>query len=425
MKKNLQEWLSWQDSLSSKEINLGLDRVKFVFDRLKFPRPKKIITVAGTNGKGSVVSILESILITQGYRVGSYTSPHMHKYNERIKVNCNPVSDNKIIDAFEKIENVRCNEPLTYFEFGTLAALDILSNSHIDYLILEVGLGGRLDAVNVIDPDGSIITNIGLDHMDWLGDNREKIGYEKAGIMRHNVPTVYGEMDPPNSIKDSALDKGADLILMGEDFIYENSTNGLWNWQGRYNRRGNLESSNIKGSHQVKNVSAVLSLLESINYKELPSEKIINKAIQGIHLEGRLDQRFYLERNWLFDVAHNHDSARILGDFLSKQEFRRCVFIFGIMSDKDIHKVIDEIAEYATHWFIPKLEITRSIEPDDLKKIIAEKNTGSCSTNNSVAQSINMAVKSTTKNDLIVITGSFYIVSPALYYLKKTGTNGE
>ena len=423
MKKNLQEWLSWQESLSSKDINLGLDRIKRVFDRLEFIRPKKIITVAGTNGKGSVVSILESILITQGFRVGSYTSPHMHKYNERIKVNCNPVSNNKIIEAFEKIESVRCNEPLTYFEFGTLAALDILSNSCIDYLILEVGLGGRLDAVNVIDPDGSIITNISLDHMDWLGDNREKIGYEKAGIMRHNIPTVYGEMDPPNSIKDTALDKGADLILLGEDYIYENSLNGLWSWQGRYNRRGNLDSSYIKGSHQVKNVSAVLSLLESINYKELPSEKIINIAMQGIHLEGRLDQRFYLERNWLFDVAHNHDSARILGDFLSKQEFRRCIFIFGIMSDKDIHKVIDEIAEYATHWFIPKLEITRSIEPDDLKKIIVEKNIGSCSMNNSVAQSMNMAVKATSKDDLIVITGSFYIVSPALYYLKERGTN--
>ena len=423
MKKNLQEWLSWQESLSSQEINLGLDRVTRVFDRLKFIRPKKIITVAGTNGKGSVVSILESILITQGFQVGSYTSPHMHRYNERIKVNCNPVSNNKIIDAFEKIENVRCYEPLTYFEFGTLAALDILSNSYIDYLILEVGLGGRLDAVNVIDPDGSIITNIGLDHMDWLGDNREKIGYEKAGIMRHNIPTVYGEMDPPNSIKDTAFDKGADLIVMGEDYFYENSLNGLWNWQGRYNRRGNLESSNIKGSHQVKNVSAALSLLESINCKELPSEKIINKAMQGIHLEGRLDQRFYLERNWLFDVAHNHDSARILGDFLSKQEFRNCIFIFGIMSDKDIHMVIDEIAEYATHWFIPKLEITRSIEPDDLKKIIKEKNIGSCSTHDSVAQSINMAVDSTSKDDLIVITGSFFVVSPALYYLKETGTN--
>ena len=423
MKKNLQEWLSWQESLSTKEINLGLDRVTRVFDRLKFIRPKKIITVAGTNGKGSVVSILESILITQGFQVGSYTSPHMHKYNERIKVNCKPVSNNKIIDAFEKIENVRSNEPLTYFEFGTLAALDILSNSYIDYLILEVGLGGRLDAVNVIDSDGSIITNIGLDHMDWLGDNREKIGYEKAGIMRHNIPTVYGEMDPPNSIKDTAFDKGADLILMGEDYIYENSLNGLWNWQGRYNRRGNLESSNIKGSHQVKNVSAVLSLLESINYKELPSERIINKAMQGIHLEGRLDQRFYLERNWLFDVAHNHDSARILGDFLSKQEFRSCIFIFGIMLDKDIHKVIDEIAKYATHWFIPKLEITRSIEPNHLKKIIEEKNTGSCSMNNSVAQSINMAVDSTSKDDLIVITGSFFVVSPALYYLKETETN--
>ena len=136
-----------------------------------------------------------------------------------------------------------------------------------------------------------------------------------------------------------------------------------------------------------------------------------------------MDQRFYLERNWLFDVAHNYDSARILGDFLSKQEFRRCVFIFGIMSDKDIHKVIDEIAEYATHWFIPKLEITRSMEPDDLKKIIVEKNIGSCSVNNSVAQSMNMAIKSTSKDDLIVITGSFYIVSPALYYLKERETN--
>ena len=423
MKKNLAEWLSWQESLSLKEINLGLDRVTRVLDRLEFIRPKKIITIAGTNGKGSVVSILESILITQGFQVGSYTSPHIHKYNERIKVNCNPVSDNKIIDAFEKIENVRCNEPLTYFEFGTLAALYILSNSHVDYLVLEVGLGGRLDAVNVIDPDGSIITNIGLDHVDWLGDNREKIGYEKAGIMRDNIPTVYGELDPPKSIKDTAFDKGADLVVMGEDYFYENSLDRLWSWQGRFNRRDNLELSKIKGSHHFRNISAALALLENINSKELPSEKMINKAIQAIHLEGRLDQRSIHGRNWLFDVAHNHDSARILGNFLSKQKYRRCVFIFGIMLDKDIHKVIDEIAEFAAHWFIPKLEITRSIEPDDLMKIIKEKGKGSCSTNNSVAQSINKAVDSTSKDDLIVITGSFFVVSPALYYLKKTGMN--
>ena len=423
MKKNLQEWLSWQDSLSSKEINLGLDRVTCVFDRLKFVRPKKIITVAGTNGKGSVVSILESILIAQGFQVGSYTSPHMHKYNERIKVNCIPVSNNKIIDAFEKIENVRCNEPLTYFEFGTLAALYVLSNSHVDYLILEVGLGGRLDAVNVIDPDGSIITNISLDHVDWLGDNREKIGYEKAGIMRHNIPTVYGELDPPNSVKAEALDKGADLVVMGEDYFYENSLNGLWNWHGKHNKRDNLESSSISGSHQIKNISAALALLDILNSNELPSEKIINKAMQGIHLEGRLDQRFIYGRNWLFDVAHNHDSVRILGNFLSEQKYRRCIFIFGIMSDKDIHKVIDEIAEYGTHWFIPKLEIARSIKPSELKKIIVEKNIGSCSMENSVAQSINKAIDSTSKDDLIVITGSFFVVSPALHYLKETGAN--
>jgi dihydrofolate synthase/folylpolyglutamate synthase len=331
------------------------------------------------------------------------------------------VSNNKIIDAFEKIENVRCNEPLTYFEFGTLAALDILSNSQIDYLILEVGLGGRLDAVNVIDSDGSIITNIGLDHLDWLGDSREKIGHEKAGIMRVNTPTVYGELDPPNSIKNTAIGKGSDLILLGEDYCYENLSNGLWDWQGRYNKRENLESAYIKGSHQVKNISASLALLESLSITELPSERIINKAMKGIYLEGRLDLRFYRERNWLFDVAHNHDSAKILGDFLSKQKFRRCIFIFGIMSDKDIHRVIEELSKYATHWFIPRLEITRSMEPSELIKIIEENNKGSCSVNNSIAQSINMAIDTTSKDDLIVITGSFYVVSPALCYLKEAG----
>ncbi len=423
MKKNLQEWLSWQESLSTKEINLGLDRVRRNFDRLKFIRPKKIITIAGTNGKGSVVSILESMLITQGFQVGSYTSPHLHKYNERIKVNSNPVSDKKITDAFEIIENIRCNEPLTYFEFGTLAALEILSNSHIDYLILEVGLGGRLDAVNIIDADGSMITNIGLDHTDWLGDSREKIGYEKAGIMRGNIPTVYGELDPPKSIRNSALDKGADLIVMGEDYSYEKSSDKLWNWQGRYNNRENLESACMVGSHQYKNFSAALALLESINSTDLPSEKIINKAMKVTLLEGRLDLRFYHGRKWLFDVAHNHDSAKILGDFLSKQKFRRCIFIFGIMSDKDIHNVIDEISIYAAHWFFPSLEVTRSIEPSELTKIIEEKNRGSCSASKTIAQSINMAIDSTSKDDLIVITGSFYIVSPALCYLKESATN--
>ena len=226
----LKGWLSWQESLHPLAIDLGLERVASVYNTLNPTGIKPLtITVAGTNGKGSCIAYLEAIYKAQGYRVGAYSSPHILKYNERIKIDCNPVSDQLICDAFARIEEVRGNTSLSYFEFGTLAALDIFWRSDIDIQLLEVGLGGRLDAVNIVAPDVSLISSIGIDHVDFLGATREAIGREKAGIFRANTPAIIGDPNPPQSLIQSAANAGAQLSCINKDFGYTKATTS-WEW---------------------------------------------------------------------------------------------------------------------------------------------------------------------------------------------------
>ena len=424
MKKTLKEWLNWQESISSKEISLGLDRVSRVFEKLDFRRPSHVISVAGTNGKGSSVAILESVFANQGMSVGSYTSPHLHIYNERIKINSKPVSDEKIVRAFEKIESIRSEELLTYFEFGTLAAFEIFSNADIEVLILEVGLGGRLDAVNIIDPDGSIITNIGLDHMDWLGDSKEKIGREKAGVMRKNIPTVFGDTDVPKSVIHEAKVLDAKLIRLNTDYTYREISDQSWVWSDSGKKEIEIESPNINGSHQIKNAAAILALLSKLDDTVFPTLKSINKSLRSININGRLDFRLHEEINWLFDVSHNTESISELFRFITKLQYRKCIVVLGIMSDKDALSMISLLTDITDQWFIPELEIKRAIQADEIKSLINQKSDKLCQVSNSVDLSLRNAKSISKPNDLIVVAGSFYLVSPALeWFSRKTKDN--
>ena len=254
---SLDGWLSWQEQFHPRPIDLGLERVAGVYARLD-PQPRKIptVTVAGTNGKGSCVAYLEAIYRAQGYRVGSYTSPHILKYNERIRIDGQPVSDELICDAFGRIDAVREDTSLSYFEFGTLAALDIFSRNDVDVRILEVGLGGRLDAVNIIDADVAIVTTIAIDHVDWLGHTEEAIGREKAGIFRRTIPALIGDQQVPDSLLQAAREIEAHVLQIGQDFCYRKRMD-CWDWLGNGLELNGLPYPSLKGEHQLRNAATV------------------------------------------------------------------------------------------------------------------------------------------------------------------------
>ena len=279
----LKGWLDWQENLHPLTIDLGLDRVKRVYQALN---PNKIspitITVAGTNGKGSCIAYLEAIYKAQGYRVGTYSSPHILKYNERIKINGEPVSDSIICEAFKKIETVRNETSLSYFEFGTLAALIIFQNSNLDVQLLEVGLGGRLDAVNIVEPDITLITSIGIDHVDWLGSTREAIGREKSGIFRKNTPAIVGDIDPPETVIETAHKKNAQLYLINTDFHYKKQ-GAIWDWTSSHRIIYDIPEPGLKGEHQYRNASSAILAVNLLSEKLPINEVAIRIGIQTIH----------------------------------------------------------------------------------------------------------------------------------------------
>ncbi|MDD5273601.1 MAG: Mur ligase family protein, partial [Methylovulum sp.] len=255
---SLPGWLRWQESLHPLAIDLGLERVAAVYDALNPKHLKPLtITVAGTNGKGSCVAYLEAFYKAQGYRVGAYTSPHILRYNERIKINGEPVSDGLICAAFTRIEAVRDGHSLSYFEFGTLAALDIFWRSGLDIQILEVGLGGRLDAVNIVDPDAAIVTSIGIDHVYWLGDTRESIGREKAGIFRTATPAIVSDLNPPASVIATAQERDALLYCLNQQFYYRKQGRH-WDWHAEGRQLNHLPEPALQGEHQYRNASAAI-----------------------------------------------------------------------------------------------------------------------------------------------------------------------
>ncbi|MGR9114347.1 MAG: bifunctional tetrahydrofolate synthase/dihydrofolate synthase [Gammaproteobacteria bacterium] len=413
---SLQGWLNWQESLHPQTIDLGLERAGQVF-RALHPDYRKppTITVAGTNGKGSCVAFLEAIYRTQGYRVGTYTSPHILNYNERIKIAGEPVSDELICSAFERIESVRDDISLSYFEFGTLAALDIFARSSIDVQLLEVGLGGRLDAVNIIDPDAAIITSICIDHADWLGDNREIIGREKAGVFRPRIPAIVGDPVPPVSLAECADAQGAPIYCIGKDFGYQRQAEA-WNWFGDGRLIKDLPEPNLKGEHQYRNAaSAILAVVKLLD--RLPvTESAIAEALKTTQLTGRF-QLIGGDVPVLLDVGHNPQAVRTLADHLLGYYSGRCVHaVFSMMKDKDIRGVLEVMKPVVKDWYFAPLPYNPRCASEALMQemfalnSITDVNFGFADFDEAFAA----ARSKSKKGDLLLVFGSFFLVSEFL-----------
>ncbi len=413
----LNDWLAWLETLSPAEIDLGLERVLEVLDRLHPARPGRVIHVAGTNGKGSSVAMLEALFLELEERVGTYTSPHVNRYNERIRIDGEPVGDEEIIAAFGRVEAARHGLPLTYFEFGTLAAILIFEASQADTVILEVGMGGRLDAVNAIEPDGGIITNVSLDHCSWLGEDIESIAAEKAGILRSGKPFVFGAVEAPDSILASAEDLGVDLCLFGRDFDYSPESDDTWGWSGSRLKLTNLVMPALAGNFQLQNAAAVLALVEALQLDALLDRELINGAFERLELAGRC-QMIQTDRRWLLDVAHNAAAANVLGNYMSGLgKSGRTVTIIGMLRDKDLPGIVSPLLECVDTWFAVTADAARALPARVLAAEIANISNKPCLAAVSLPDAMQLARDQTTSDDLILVTGSFYVVGPALEWL--------
>ena len=412
----LADWLTWLESLSAHEIDMGLDRVEQVLERLALVIPDTVFHVAGTNGKGSCVAMLDALLGAAGTRVGCYTSPHVHRYNERIRFNGQEADDETIIAAFERIEAVRDGVPLTYFEYGTIAALVVFADARVDVAVLEVGMGGRLDAVNAVEPSAGLITNIALDHCDWLGNDIESIGFEKAGIMRRDKPVVFGSRDVPGSVVDHAESIDAQLILAGRDYDWS-CEEASWSWQGARQKMVGLEPPALQGEHQIGNAAAVLALLESAGYSDVLTEPRVNAAMTSLALPGRM-QRVTAGARWILDVAHNPAAASALAGVLRQcKKHARTVAILGLLDDKDVEGVVTPLVGVVDDWIAVTADSPRAIPAGELARQVANLANAGCLVAESLRDAIDHAQDIATTDDRIVVTGSFYLVGPALHLL--------
>jgi len=414
----LSDWLSRLETLSPHEIELGLERVDLVLNRLALAPPGTVFHVAGTNGKGSSAAMLEALLRSSGARVGSYTSPHISRYNERIRVDGDEVADGEIVAAFERVEAVRGDEELTYFEFGTLAAMVVFAEAGVDTLILEVGMGGRLDAVNAVEPDAGLITNISLDHCDWLGNDVEAIALEKAGIMRSGKPIIFGARDVPLAILGHAATVGARLIAAGRDFDWSVDSN-QWSWQGVAHRLDGLQSPSLPGEHQVGNAAAVLALIESAGFEGLLRKEMINRSLQQLRLDGRM-QELKSGARWLLDVAHNPAAASALADTLRAEAHgARTVAIIGMLDDKDVEGVVGALADQVDHWIAVTADSPRAIDAGELARQVANQTNAACLEAGSLDAAVSHAQELAHPDDRVLVTGSFYLVGPVLEHLER------
>ncbi len=416
---NLNDWLGWQAQLHPSSIALGLDRVAVVWRHLyPHPFPATVVTVAGTNGKGSCVAMLEAILQAAGHRVGCYTSPHLLRYNERIRINGEEASDHVICQAFERIDQARSETSLTYFEFGTLAALDIFTANELDIVILEVGLGGRLDAVNIIDPDVALITSIALDHTDWLGDNLAQIALEKAGILRANRPAVFGAEDPPSSLLQYAAELDCPLTVAGEDFNLKEDSVGKWSWYNAGQQLKNLPFPTLTGTCQLQNAAAVLQVINLLPDQISINSEAVVQGLQNIELAGRF-QVVPGSVELILDVAHNPAAARVLADSLQRLPCRgRTLAVFAMLSDKDVAAVVETVSPQIDVWFLATLDEERGLSTDELQLQIDRLNIPIQShIRPSVRAAYEGALDCATEGDRVLIFGSFFTVSKVLQRL--------
>ena len=415
---NLNDWLQWQESLHSTEIDMGLSRIREVAQRMALLKPDaRVVTVAGTNGKGSCVAMLEALCLDASLSVGAFTSPHFLIYNERIRINGTPVSDELICQSFARIDAAREDISLTYFEFGALAALDVMQTQGVDIMLLEVGLGGRLDAVNIIDADVAVVTSIAVDHEAFLGNDREQIGREKAGIFRADRRAICADSNAPASIAQVAAETGAELLSFGEGFSFT-ELEGRWSWRGL-----NCDSQAIKLADltlpnlPLPSVAAAMQAFISLGF-ELPLE--LSPVLQKVGLIGRCQYIESRGRTFILDVAHNPAAAAHLSQKLLKdQNFTgHTLAVVAVMADKDRQGLLQGIKPCVDCWLLSSLP---GIERAANAEILAEDLQSLGLTGelfDSVEDAIEQAITESTSADRIVILGSFFTVAAAMQLLR-------
>lgn len=420
----LADWLKWQETLHPSEIELGLERVSQVYARVcENKLSSHIITIAGTNGKGTSLALLEQIYLAAGFSVGSYSSPHLYRYNERIKINGEPVSDEALCAAFDKIDQARVgtsdssgkanNISLTYFEFGTLAAFSLFHAQQPDVVILEVGMGGRLDAVNLLDADIALITSVALDHQQWLGNTREEIAYEKAGIMRPMKPVVYADIDCPDAIIDFARSLSAPLFRLNTHFHCDIAeAMPIWHWHNEDTQIRNLPRLNVQGDQAYKNGAAVLQVI-MLSQPRLPvSHQAIRLGMHAMRLPGRLEI-INTPVMQIFDVAHNDQSIRHLANWLQQNPVTGQTFaVFGMMADKLASIDFGNIGQQIDAWYVSRADIARAAEPELIReKIRLSTQAATISCHATLSQAYAAAHSMAQAADRVVVFGSFYTVA--------------
>jgi dihydrofolate synthase/folylpolyglutamate synthase len=414
--KTLQEWLDWCEQLHPVAIDMGLDRVKTVAERMDLRFECPVITVAGTNGKGSTCAMLEAVLLQAGYRTGVYTSPHLVHFEERCRLHGESASAEAFAQAFAAVEAVRGDVSLTYFEFSTLAILHLMAHANLDVAILEVGLGGRLDAVNIIDADCAVITSIDIDHTAILGKDRESIGFEKAGIMRAARPVIVSDPVPPQSVIDHAAAVGADLWLFGRDFNFSGDKQ-QWAWAGRDRRYSGMAYPALRGANQLINASGVLAALDALRQRIPVTAQAVRNGLAMVELPGRF-QIVPGQPVLVLDVAHNPHSVAALAANLDAMGFYPTTHaVLGVMADKDLLPMLQKVNPMVDKWYFTDLPLPRAAKAAYLQQAWQAQNTRTDTASSVHADpmlALQAAIDAADPADRIVVFGSFYTVGGVL-----------
>ncbi|UOB72669.1 bifunctional tetrahydrofolate synthase/dihydrofolate synthase [Pseudoalteromonas sp. APM04] len=411
---SLDDWLFYLESVHPANIAMGLERVADVANNIGLLNtPSKIILIGGTNGKGTTARCLESLLLAQGYSVGTYASPHLIRYNERVRINGQELDDQYHVDAFNMLEQGRGRTPLTYFEYGTLGALAIFKRFEVDYVLLEVGLGGRFDATNIVTPYASVITTIDLDHKEYLGDTRELVAYDKAGIFRKDTPAIIGDLSIPHTMIDYGNEISANMTLSGTDFIFKEHDK-TFNWQ--------FEKHNLtlnKPAIPAQNAATALTVLSVLNL--LPNVDVIKNCLANLVVEGRFEQ-LSTEPLVFTDVAHNPESARYLANKLLsyKDKCFKVHALAAMLADKDKAAVLKELTHLVDDWFLASLGGPRGDSANNLKEALQSVSThDKVQSFESVERALSVILPKQQDNVILIVFGSFFTVADAINYFKK------
>ncbi|MCG7548553.1 bifunctional tetrahydrofolate synthase/dihydrofolate synthase [Pseudoalteromonas sp. Of7M-16] len=410
---SLDDWLCYLEQLHPANIEMGLERVAQVANNIHLlDTPSKIILIGGTNGKGTTARCMEAMLLAQGYSVGTYASPHLIRYNERVRINGQELEDQDHVDAFYQLEQGRGETQLTYFEYGTLGALALFKRYEVDYVLLEVGLGGRYDATNIVTPYASIITTIDLDHKEYLGDTRELVGYDKAGIFRTNTPAIVGDLNIPHTVTDYGLEIEAEMVLSKRDFYFTPLESGL-RWQYL-----DYDFTLSQPAIPAQNVATALTALAHLNL--LPAEQKVRDVLDSLQVEGRF-QKLSTTPLVYTDVAHNPESARYLRSKLLnlKNQGFKINALVAMLADKDKAAVIDELGDAVDNWTCAALSGPRAESAENMRQALVNTQQEEIHAFESVCEALDAMLPAQDNNSALIIFGSFFTVADAIQYWKN------